>query len=289
MLSYVFKNNKNEKKKILINYANDKYKAAQHLQSKTGRKAGFDQVIEYGSDDIDPIFKDEHADIFSYERGDGLWLWKPYLILKTLDICEDGDIVFYCDSGALFFRNARPVFDILKNQDIWISVLPLIEKQFTKSETFKVMNAQGSEYSETPQISGTFAAFKKTEFTFAFVKEWLDYCCDIKAIAPPECKWGDSDEAEYFFAHREDQSILSLLSKKHHIRAYSDPSQYGRLPEKYIRDNCRMEYYGKEDYRPFILHHRTGDGNSSVLFKQWLCAVLPRTIGLKFIGREHLT
>lgn len=265
--------------RILINYANDKYKTAQQLQTKTAKRAGFNRIIEYGPEDIDKDFKQLHADIFNYERGDGLWIWKPYLILKTLEQCNENDIVFYCDSGACFFRSALPVFDILERQDIWLTVLPLIEKQFTKAETFEAMNATGIEFTDTPQISGTFIAFRKTDFSLNFVREWLEYCCNVDIIAPPE----ENKEAGYFYGHREDQSILSLLSKKHGVRAYSDPSQYGRLPEKYIRVNCEMQYYGKEDYPPFILHHRTKDGNISVLFNQWLCAVLPRHIGLNLI------
>lgn len=68
---------------ILINYANEAYKLAQHLQTKTAKIAGFMDIIEYGSQDIEKSFKKEHEDIFQYKRGDGLWLWKPYLIKKT--------------------------------------------------------------------------------------------------------------------------------------------------------------------------------------------------------------
>ena len=68
-----------------------------------------------------------------------------------------------------------------------------------------------------------------------------------------------------FYVHREDQSILSLLVKKHELTVYSGPTQHGRLPEKYIRPGCEMIYYGAErgqdDYRIFVIHHCTRDGN----------------------------
>lgn len=266
-------------RKILINFADEAYRKAQSLCTWTGKHiAGFDQVREYSPADIDEAFRQAHRDIFAYKRGCGLWLWKPYLILKTLEQCSENDIVFYCDSGACFFRKAAPVFAILERSDIWLSVLPLLERQFTKAETFRLLAAQTSEYTDTPQISGSFAAFRKTADSVAFVEEWLRACCSEQAIAPPqepEAEPGD------FVAHREDQSILSLLAKKHGIRPYSDPSQYGRLPEKYIRKNCTMKYYGKEDYKPFLLHHRKRQANAKVLFPQWLCAVLPRKLGLK--------
>lgn len=272
--------------RVLISYANEAYKKAQNLLSKTARKAGFTELIEYNPEDVDENFRKEHEDIFSVKRGNGLWLWKPYLILKTLESANDGDIVLYCDSGACFFRSASPLLNIADENDVWISILPLVERQFTKKCVFEKMGLMGSAYTDTPQVSGTFMAFKKTEFTVSFVKEWLKYCCDYELLSPAK----DTEESDDFYSHREDQSILSLLVKKYYIRAYSDPSQYGRLPEKYIREGCEMKYYGDypgyQDYLICILHHRTKAGNKKVILKQWLCAVLPRDVGLRLINSE---
>ena len=270
-----------KEKKILINYADKAYGKAQHLNTWTGKHiAHFDKVIEYGPDDIDAVFYEEHKNILNVKRGNGLWLWKPYFIHKTLSLIDYGDIVFYCDSGAFFFRNPKVVFDILEKQDIYVSVLPLIEKQFTKLDTFKIMGLYDNKYMDSPQISGTYIAVRKSEYSLKFVQEWLSYCCDINVLAAPETK---EKEVPEFYAHREDQSILSLLVKKYNIKAYSDPSQYGRLPEKYKNDNFIMSYYKKEDYKPFIIHHRTKDCNVRVIFKQYLCAILSRKVGLLFI------
>ena len=262
---------KKKQKIILISYANEAYRAAQKLQAKTAKVAGFTDVIEYGPEDIEESFKKANANIFEYKRGNGLWLWKPYLIKKTLDNMQDGEILFYCDSGACFFRNVDGILSKLQEQDVWVSVLPLKEKQFTKQKTFDILDCNTEEY-------------KESEFSTRFVDEWLQYCCDIKALAPPEDK---TQEARYFYDHREDQSILSLLVKKYKLKAWSDPSQYGRLPEKYIRNGCEMLYYGdhvgQEDYPICLIHHRTKDGNKKVLLNQLLCAVLPRKIGLMFI------
>lgn len=280
----IISKNIRKQKLILINYANKTYYNAQKLQTKTAKHAGFDIVIEYNPSDIDKEFINSNYEIFQYKRGNGLWLWKPYIIKKTLEIMKNGDILFYCDSGACFFRNIKKIVSKLNNQDIWLSALPLKEKQFTKQLTFDIMECNESKYKETAQISGTFCAFKKSEFSIKFVNEWLQYCCNINAIAPPSDL---SKEGFYFYDHREDQSILSLLAKKKNLKIWSDPSQYGRIPEKYKRNNCEMVYYGKyvgqQDYPICIIHHRTKNGNKKVIIKQFLCAILPRKIGLKFI------
>ena len=266
---------------VLINYANEKYKRTQKLNSWGGRHfAGFKNVLEYGPEDIDKEFYQEHKEILDEKRGNGLWLWKPYIKIKSLEKLNDGDIVFYIDSGAFFFRKITSILKILEKQDIWVTTTPFIERQFTKKKVFKLMNCDTEEYKNSNQVQGGFIGVKKSEFSMSFLKEWLKYCCEPEIIFPQEDK---SKEETGFFAHREDQSVLSLLIKKYNIKTYSDPSQYGRLPEKYIREGCSMQYYGKEDYPICIILHRTADANIKVIFKQWLCAILPRKIGLKFI------
>ena len=286
MRRFYIGNQKNEgQKRILINYADEHYQKAQRLQTKTAKIAGFTEVIEYGPEDIEERFRNNNKEIFEYKRGNGLWLWKPYLIKKTLESMEDGEILFYCDSGACFFRSVDGIISKLQDQDVWVSALPLKEKQFTKQQTFSALNCNTEEYKESAQISGTFCAFRKSEFSTMFVNEWLQYCCNIEILVPPKSK---EEETVYFYEHREDQSILSLLAKKYKLKVWSDPSQYGRLPEKYIRSGCEMIYYGdcigQEDYSICLIHHRTKNGSKKILLKQLLCAVLPRKIGLIFIS-----
>jgi hypothetical protein len=122
------------KMKILINYADEKYKKAQKLNTWTGLHiAKFDKVYSYGPDNIDEDFYNKNKTILSQKRGNGLWLWKPYFIYKTLLECRDGDIIFYCDSGSFFIRKIQYLLNSLgKDQRIWVSDIPLLESCFTK-------------------------------------------------------------------------------------------------------------------------------------------------------------
>ena len=85
------------------------------------------------------------------------------------------------------------------------------------------MNLEEERFKNSNQISGTFIAIKKSDFSVKFVKEWLRYCCNLEIISPVEDKTNEDND---FYSHREDQSILSLLVKKYNIKSYSDPSQY---------------------------------------------------------------
>ena len=86
--------------RIFITFGDNKFKKARKFSAKMAKlRGGFDKVIEYTPEDIDPAFKREHEDIFSIKRGYGLWLWKPYIIWKTLnEVANEGDLVFYADA-----------------------------------------------------------------------------------------------------------------------------------------------------------------------------------------------
>ena len=259
--------------KILFNYANEKYRQAQWLNSLTGKYiAHFDKVYEFGPDDIDPMFRAAHKDIFAYKRGDGLWIWKPYFLCRLLEECKEGDTIFYCDSGAFFIRNVDPLYEVLdKEKPIFVTDIPLIESCFTKPLCFDVMG--GSEYKDMNQIQGGFILIKVCEYTKVFVKKWLDYCCNIDLISPSgvqDQNWGKIDiyYDKNFVAHREDQSILSLLCHINGIKAHRDISQKGLDPKYYnVKYFAYREPIHDDTYKSIVYLHR--------------CPNIPRFLALK--------
>lgn len=267
--------------KVLINYANKTYRKAQKLNTWTGKHiAGFDKVIEYSPDDVDSDFRRAYHDIFSYQRGNGLWLWKPYFLCKTLDSLRDGDILFYADSGTFWIRKAKPIFDIIEKEDIFVSSIPLIERQFTKRYVFEQMGMNYAEYGETNQIQATMIGVKKTGTMMEFSKQWLDYCCQIDLISPDSCL----EESEKMISHREDQSILSLLCKKKGILVHKDPTQCGRVPEQYkCSDYTFQNVESVDDYPPIMVVHRSAKAEITCCLNQYLKCILPRRISLRFM------
>lgn len=239
--------------KILLNYANEKYRKTQKFNSFTGKLiGGFDKVIECNPERIDKDYYDEHRDILTESRGNGLWLWKPYFILKTLEMAEDGDYIFYSDSGAFFIRNINSLIDSMKG-DIWVSDVPLLEESFTKEECFEKMDCKTDFYRKSNQIQGTFLLIRNSEYSRKFIKIWLSLCEDKELLCPIE-----SNDNSVLFSHREDQSILSLLCKKEGIKAHRDPSQRGKYPEWY--NNGKYPYLPcvhSDKYKTILFLHKT--------------------------------
>ena len=98
-----------------MNYSNIKFRKAQRVNTWSAKHiAKFDKIFEYNESDIPKDFYEKHKNILDVPRGGGLWLWKPYIVKDALSKIEDGDILFYCDSGAFFLGTLKMNFLICK-------------------------------------------------------------------------------------------------------------------------------------------------------------------------------
>lgn len=272
-----------------ITYSNELYAETRDYCTRMALEKGkVDRVTAYTPKDIDRDFYEKNKKILDLATGNGLWLWKPYFVYKELTKADKGDIVLYCDAGSFFFRSCKPIIESMTD-DIWVSDIPLIEKQFTKRELFETMGCVGKEYEDTNQIQANFIAVRKTERGIKFAKEWLDYSCEGGNLLR-ETRFMSEKLGYSFEGHRSDQSILSLLCKKWNIKPHLDPSQYGRLPEKYCaKERLFKDTERRGEYAPCIILHRGKKPHLRVCFIQVLCAMLPRNIGILFVkNRKRL-
>jgi len=229
--------------KILINYANEAFKESQKKNSETGMKVGnFDRVIEYSEKDINKNFYEKNKHILNQARGGGYWLWKPYIILKTLmrkDV-KDGDFIFYADSGSHFIEKVDYLIKLSRKykQDIvpFTDKNADIEKTRTKIDTFLLMNLNSKKYTDTPQRGPGFILIKKSKLSIRFVKEFLKYAQDERIITDMPSQLGEDHGG--FIETRNDQSIFSLLTKKYKLKAFRHPfkdesEKSGDMEDKY--------------------------------------------------------
>ena len=257
--------------KILINYANEEYRKAQKWNTWTGRHiARFDKIYEFTPDDIDDEYYTKHKDVLSVKRGNGLWLWKPYFINRVLNESNDGDVIFYADSGALFLKNIDVLIASMKNEKMWVSDNPLLESCFTKKVCFEKMGCNSPEFKCSNQIQATYLMFRCCSESKEFVKEWLKWCEDYELISPEGGLSLSEYKGEKFVAHREDQSILSLLCKKKGIVPHKDPSQRGKYVETFFNPMYAFQVPEHPDdlYGTVIFLHKAKSIKLTTLIKQ---------------------
>ena len=221
-------------KKVFLTYTDSKFdkqkKAALLFAWLFGN---FDKVIGTSPQNIHQIFKNKYQEILSAPKGGGYWLWKPYIINKTLKKLNHGDFLFYSDASSIFLKKVDILIQELDkhNQDIMGFELPLIEEQWTKPDLFINMGCEGEKYSRSNQIMASFILIKKSVNSEIFIKQYLDYACDKTNLTDLE-----NDKvikSECLIDHRYDQSIFSLLYKKYNLHPFKDPSQYGNDPNGY--------------------------------------------------------
>lgn len=217
-------------KKVLINYAHRHFLQAQQLNTKSAIEvAHFDEAIAYSSHDIDRVFSQENQHILQQSKGAGYWLWKPYFIDKTLKQMNEGDLLFYSDSGAHFIHDIEPLIELLHNEH-GLLLFRLEDfhqnKKWTKRDCFVLMDLDHEPYISAPQVIASFIVCLNNSFSRDFIAQWLSYARDPRIITDElnTCGLPNYDE---FVDHRHDQSILSLLSYKHNISTIPDISQHG--------------------------------------------------------------
>jgi len=103
-------------KKYLISFGSKGYENTL-TNLRNSASPFFDEIILYNENNITEL-KDLYPKHFEGGRGFGYWLWKPYLILKTLNNIKDDDIIMYTDATINFVNNPLSLFNLLANKDI---------------------------------------------------------------------------------------------------------------------------------------------------------------------------
>ena len=234
-------------KKYHINYANGRYLKAQEYCSQSAKAAGFDEVISFSINDIDRDFLEKNIKILSQPRGAGYWIWKPYFIKKTLDKMNDGDLLVYSDSGSYYQSSTQPLIDFIQKEKTGVlsfELKGLLEKVYTKRDTFSLMGLDEPKYSESSQREATYIWLIKNEFTVKLIDEYLEFAQDERIITDLPSQ---SENFPDFQDHRHDQSIWSLLCKKYDITPHRLISQHGA----HLVNDFPNDTYGQ-----ITVHHR---------------------------------
>lgn len=241
-------------KKILTTFAGCSYalKMSQMRLTEQAKKyfngcANFDE----NSPLIIQLFKD-YPKVSQYRRGVGFWFWKPFIILKTLESVNEGDLVFYADSGTDIIEDITPLFDLcIKNKGILLFENRSGHPQgqiwqnymWTKKDAFVLMDCDSEKYHYGPQVDAAYQVYQKTPETMKFVSEYLKYCTDPRIVTDEPSVLGTDFPQK--IDNRHDQSVVSLMSIKYGVKTYPEPSEAG--------DGLRPP---NNPYQRIFLHHR---------------------------------
>lgn len=229
----------NTRPKIIgVNYADDNPKSlfrdSQKIQTQTAYIFGVDKVVEYSPKDIPQYFYEKNKFLFSLPRGAGYWVWKPYVVRDALSKANNGDYVFYVDSGAFYIHDIHALIDAMENAktDVMCFEGPIWfpERHWSKRDAFIIMDCDKEEYTHTTQRMSGFIFLKKTPCSVDLINEWMVYTQDPRINTDLPNTLG-KENYEGFRENRHDQTAWSLITKKRGYGAFRDPSQWLFPPE----------------------------------------------------------
>jgi len=167
----------------------------------------------------DKLFWKQHgAFITKHKRGFGYWLWKPYLILKTMNKLKNGDIILYLDCGCELDLSEKnyllDYIEIVKKDKIMGCDTNCIEQLWNKQDFIELMNMNYTTYLTTTQHEAGALLILVCDETRKLIDEWYTLACNYHNIDDSPSIIPNCPE---FKEHRHDQSIFSLLTKKYNI------------------------------------------------------------------------
>jgi hypothetical protein len=239
---------------IVVNYGTDtvspwskkNYLDNQRLHTENALKFGADKVLSYTDKDLPTWFINGYAHVLGYKRGAGYFIWKPCILLDAMEK-HPNDTIIYMDSDWTWQEPTTEITNQFKSEaDMMVFNMPGgPEKDWTKRDAFVLMGCDTKEYVESSQRTAGMVVCRKTPFTTQFMNEWLMYGKDLRIISDSPSYFGTNYKG--FQENRWDQSIYSLLTKKHKLETYRDPSQYG-LPYTHLFQNSPY-------HQPILLYH----------------------------------
>lgn len=251
-------------KKVLVNYADAHFQNAQRYCTKMAyRKGNFDEVWEYRPDSIEVIVSQNVKLVTEKEkeRAGKYGLWRPLVISDALSKLAEGDILFYCDSGAFFNKSVDVFIEILKKEKLYLMCfdIPTVEKQWTKRDVFIYFDADAECITDTNQrMSGMFLV-KKCRKSCRFFEEFKNAVLNMPSLFTDAENLLGKPNYDVFIESRHNQSVFSILTKVYGIEAFKDPTEFGDFPE-YYRYRKGLLYLPTKnrivDYHKVIISHR---------------------------------
>lgn len=213
--------------KVFISYGDENFKRSlKRLKREAEELNIFDKIVMYTPKDLPKAITD--SPLMRYKRGGGYWLWKPYIIWKTMERYPNA-IVVYADAGCAINKNYEEWyywFKLMKDTDTllthyqndidygWIEPFGTSSVKistWTKRITMDYFDKRFKciDWHDKNKIWGGFMIVKNNS---SFVQDVLNTMLKFpELVRDPE---GDEIDQQYagFCAHRHDQSIITPLA-----------------------------------------------------------------------------
>jgi hypothetical protein len=198
------------------NFIDSQNKLKTHLES-----IGVTNQKHFTDNDLPISFINEYEEILSFKKGYGYCIWKSFIIMQELRTIKENEILLYIDSTDLpeksFFED---VINNFNDKDYFLLNRGYNHGQWTKRDTFVLMECDSSEFHNHVQLEAGVVGLKNTNFNVELVQQWFEYSTNKNILTelPNICGLPNIND---FIEHRYDQSILTNLAIKNNLISYN--------------------------------------------------------------------
>jgi hypothetical protein len=98
---------------FLVTYAagGEQYLRNQNAVNQYAINKGIDFILNYRKSHIDKDYFEKNRSIFNEKMGAGMWVWKPYIILRTMESAPDGSLFIWIPP----LKSANPFLSLLRS------------------------------------------------------------------------------------------------------------------------------------------------------------------------------
>ena len=213
--------------KILIFYGTEEFMGSlDRLKKEASNLNVFDKTIIYTPRDLPMHIKANS--LMNYKKGGGYWIWKPYIIWKTLQDYPNS-IVVYIDAGCSISKSEEwnQYFKFIEKHDtilfqyrnsfdygwnkMWPSATTKIGN-WTKLNTQKYFDQliNDQNWHHFDKIMGGFIICKNSRNEF--ISQWLNITLFKSELIVDPIGNEIGNQKEDFIEHRHDQSIITPLA-----------------------------------------------------------------------------
>lgn len=238
----------------IVSYADggDVYVQNQNFLALSAVNQGVDHIHTYGRRHVDSQYIAQHAKTFSKKRGAGYWLWKTYIIQKTLEQASENAVVIYLDGSFCVTQHIQPLVDYVKHHDIAVVVhddLGTTIESVTQKHTLVGMNCHDEGCRNGRHLLSGVLILRNTPAARAFVKKWKEACEEEDLYIPrvdnpsatiPEENCQESKRFEY---HLPEESMLSIL-------CHQDPTHKNFIPSNEFNKLRVVRWHHRHYHHP---------------------------------------
>ena len=227
-------------KKVFLTFTNTAYHPPTRILEQAAAFNIFDKILHRTELDI-PDFIEKHSEfIRNHTAGYGYYIWKPKIILDTLLNMEDGDILFYCDSGAHLNPKGLPRFQEYlaylggdKSIVTFCTSDRYVPQMFVKQDAVQYYFPEFNDMKALENCYAGCIIFKKNEEVVDLIIDWLGLCEKYDFIDTSISHY--RKELDGFQGNDKDSGLLNLVLAKYNINYNITPDETNLYNEEGIQ------------------------------------------------------